>query len=403
MHITIRTLALAAAALLTATAPSRAQRVHDVPARPALWASADTNSANAYYVAGVQRLEREPAVAAAAFYWAERLNPGWADALYGRRIALLLSNQRRMVDYMDDKRYVLNDPEIKGIDSLYLRAVERDPFLHQKLDRPLLMAYWRTIYAEDVRNVTGGEDQALANYALQADIHSSRGAFRAWLDYADGRFPAAIQGYEDALRRATYKTPVRISLARVHFLSGNYAQTAQLLREAIDDERGRDRRDIVRVYESKGVMEFSRAAALEQAGDAAAAREGYGKALTEDLAMWPAHRRLALMALAAGDTTAANAEMALAVEIAPAEADLRYEHGVMLLQSRDVMAAAAELEKAAELDPYYAAPHFLLAYMHDQSDMPQEALQHYRDYLARAAKDDQNRARAEERVAALSK
>ena len=41
--------------------------------------------------------------------------------------------------------------------------------------------------------------------------------------------------------------------------------------------------------------------------------------------------------------------------------------------------------------------------MHDQSDMPQEALQHYREFLARAARDDANRARAEERVAALSK
>jgi tetratricopeptide (TPR) repeat protein len=262
--------------------------------------------------------------------------------------------------------------------------------------------YFRNVFSHSVEANTGQRNDALAEYALQTALQNADPEMKAWLDYASGRFPAAIEGYERALRRATHPNPVRIDLARIHYLSGDFTRAAQYLREAIDDERGRDRRDIVRVYESKGVMEFSRAAALEQGGDAAGAREGYGKALTEDLSMWSAHRRLALMALAAGDTTAANAEMALAVEIAPAEPDLRYEHGVMLLQSRQVMEAAAELEKAAELDPFYAAPHFLLAYMHDQSDMPREALQHYRDYLARAAKDDQNRARAEERVAALA-
>jgi Tfp pilus assembly protein PilF len=403
MHTKTKTLALAAAALLAAITPAHAQRVHDIPPRPALWAGADTNSANIYYVAGVQRLESDPRAAAAAFYWAERLNPGWAQALYGRRVALMMSDQRRLVDYMDGKRNVAGSAEMMAIDSLFLRALQREPFLHQQLDKSMLLMYFRNAFSQTVENNTGQRNDAMAEYALQTALAQADGSMKAWLDYASGRFPAAIEGYERSLRAASHPNPVRIDLARLHYLSGNFARAAQYLREAIDDERGRDRRDIIRVYESKGVMEFSRAAALEEAGDAAAAREGYGKALTEDLAMWPAHRRLALMALAAGDTTAANAEMALAVEIAPAEADLRYEHGVMLLQSRDVMGAAAELEKAAELDPYYAAPHFLLAYMHDQSDMPQEALQHYRDYLARAAKDDQNRARAEERVAALAK
>jgi len=314
----------------------------------------------------------------------------------------MMSDRRRLVDYMDGKRNVAGSPEVVAIDSLVLRALQREPFLHQQLDKPLLLMYFRDAFSQSVQDNTGQRNDALAEYALQGALANADGSMKAWLDYASGRFPAAIEGYERALRGASHPNPIRIDLPRLHYLSGDYARAAQYLREAIDDERGRDRRDIVRVYESKGVMEFSRAAALEAGGDAAAAREGYGKALTEDLAMWPAHRRLALMALAAGDTTAAGAEMALAVEIAPAEPDLRYEHGVMLLRSGDVMGAASELQKAAELDPYYAAPHFLLGLMHDQSDMPQEALQHYRDFLARAARDDTNRARAEERVAALS-
>ncbi|HEX8904763.1 MAG TPA: hypothetical protein VF771_07980, partial [Longimicrobiaceae bacterium] len=96
------------------------------------------------------------------------------------------------------------------------------------------------------------------------------------------------------------------------------------------------------------------------------------------------------------------AEMALAVEIAPAEADLRYEHGVLLLQAQHVVEGAAELQKAAELDPYYAAPHWVLGVVHDQSGMGPEALEHYRAYLSLAARDDANRARAEARVAELA-
>jgi Tfp pilus assembly protein PilF len=398
------TLLAAAAALAVASAgtAASAQRVHQVPARPSLWAGADTNSANVYYLLGVQRLETDPRTSAAAFYWAERLNPGWPQALYGRRIALMMTDEHRLVDYVDGKRSTANDPEVQAIDSLVLRAMQRDPFLHQQLDKQMLMMYFRNVFRDAVQEGTGNRNDALAEYALQSALNNADPEMKAWLDYASGRFPAAIQGYERALHRATHPNPVRIDLARIHYLSGNYAEAARYLREAIDDERGRDRHDIVRVYESKGVMEFSRAAALERGGDAAGAREEYGKALQEDLSFWPAHVRMAEMALAAGDTAAAEAEMALAVEIAPQEADVRYEYGVLLLQARKVMESAEQLQKAAELDPYYAAPHFLLGYMHDQSEMVPEALEHYRTYLSLAAKDDANRAHAEERVAALS-
>ena len=54
-----KTLLVAAAlACGAATAPALAQRVHDVPARPALFAGADTNSAGAYYLAGLQSLDQ---------------------------------------------------------------------------------------------------------------------------------------------------------------------------------------------------------------------------------------------------------------------------------------------------------------------------------------------------------
>jgi tetratricopeptide (TPR) repeat protein len=111
---------------------------------------------------------------------------------------------------------------------------------------------------------------------------------------------------------------------------------------------------------------------------------------------------MAALAAAKGDTATALAELALAVEIAPGEADLRYEYGYLLLASHRALESAAQMTKAAEIDPYYAAPHFFLAAMNDASGMTEDALEHYRAFLARAANDDSHLAQARARVAALS-
>ena len=396
----ILAMTLAVAAACTATA--RAQRVHEVPRRPALWAGADTNSAGAYYLLGVQRLERDARLAAAAFYWAERLNPGWPDALYGRYVALLMTDPHRLEQYEEGRGGIERNPEIRAIDSLYLRAVQRDPFLHRKLEKPYVMMYYRNVYAEAIRRQTGDRDAVVADYLVRQLMNDPDPYVRAWLAYADGRFPAAIQYYEQVLRRSRRPARLRLRLGQIHFLSGNYPEAAEHLRAGIEALRQADRRDVVRVYESKAMLEYSLAAALEQAGQPDAAREAYGRALTEDLAFWPGHRRMGMLAAAKGDTAAALSEMALAVELAPGEPDLLYQYGTLLLAANRVVEAAAQLKKAAELDPYYAAPHYYLGMMHDAATMTDEAVEHYRAFVARAAGDAPNLARARQRLAALT-
>ncbi|HEV7588971.1 MAG TPA: tetratricopeptide repeat protein [Longimicrobium sp.] len=395
-------LALALAAVAACAAAAGAQRVRDVPPRPALWAGADTNSAGAYYLLGVQRLERDARTSAAAFFWAERLAPGWPDALYGRHVALLMSDPHRLERYEQRRGGIERDPEIMAIDSLYLRAVQRDPFLHRKLEKQYQMMYYRNAFAEMIRQETGDRDVTAADYLMRTLMNDNDPYTQAWLAYADGRFPAAIRFYEQVLRRDRHPARLRLRLGQLHYLSGNFAQAAEHLRLGIEALRQVDRRDVVRVYESKAMLEYSLAAALEQAGNAAAAREAYGRALQEDLAFWPGHRRMASLAAASGDTATALSELALAVEIAPNEPDLRYEHGVLLLAAHKVLESAAEMTKAAELDPYFAAPHFYLAAMNDASSMNEDALEHYRHFLARAAQDDAHLAQARQRVAALS-
>jgi hypothetical protein len=68
----------------------------------------------------MEQLDRDPEVAAAAFYWAARLDPTSADAYYGRRCALLLADKWRFQKYIEEDRRTLQSSEVKRIDSLYL-------------------------------------------------------------------------------------------------------------------------------------------------------------------------------------------------------------------------------------------------------------------------------------------
>src|SRR5262249_31280120 len=69
------------------------------PNRPKLPAGADTNDAHAYYDFALSKLNKDDDAAADALYWSTRLEPMWADAFYARRIALLLSDPRRLENY----------------------------------------------------------------------------------------------------------------------------------------------------------------------------------------------------------------------------------------------------------------------------------------------------------------
>ncbi|HET7461497.1 MAG TPA: hypothetical protein VFJ82_09610 [Longimicrobium sp.] len=404
MYRVTRTLAAAALLALAAAPAARAQHVdvHDVPRRPALWAGADTNSANAYYLHGVQRVETDPVTAAAAFYWAERLNPGWPDALYARRVALLMAEPTRLNDYMAGRLYELNKPEVIAIDSLVLRAHQREPFLHSSLEKTLWMAYIRNIYKESTRESVGSADAGLAETWLQADIFNADPSFRAWFDFVSGRYAPAIQGFQRTLRNGHQTTEIRMQLGRAQYLAGQYGEAAVTLADAIARYRANDRRDIVRLYQSKAALEFTRAAALEQLGDTAGATQALARTLEEDLAFWAAHRRLAQRAAERGDAATALSEMALTVELAPQEADLRYEHAALLMLANQLDPAVAELQKAIELDPWYAQPHYLLALLNDQSGVVPDALDHFHRFLELAPRDDPRRANAEARVAALS-
>ncbi|HEX8244075.1 MAG TPA: hypothetical protein VF541_11280, partial [Longimicrobium sp.] len=123
------TLPLCIALLSLAALPAAGQ----MPRRPALPATADTNDAAAYYRQGMARLQSEPRVAADAFWWASRLDPHWADPLYARRAALMMADRRVLLGYYGGVESVWREGAVQAMDSLAAHALEMDPFLNRNL------------------------------------------------------------------------------------------------------------------------------------------------------------------------------------------------------------------------------------------------------------------------------
>ncbi|HEU0014561.1 MAG TPA: hypothetical protein VFQ45_12800 [Longimicrobium sp.] len=389
-----------------AAAPAAAQRPRDEPRRPALPAAADANDPRAYYELGLQLIERRPADAAAAFWWASALNPAWAEPVYARMAATLLADPRLLLRYYSGDRSTLRSPQAQRLDSLYLQALTLDPFLPPRFERELMH---RFILAA----VTGGQtvdptiDMNELRFAIDRYLqdNGTPPSMRARMLTGDGRHMDALRAYEEALRRPERwesKAGLRQERARLFTLVGNQAQALEELRLAVEDQRAAEQRDLVRMYQSKAVLEHSAGTLHERAGDVDAAREAYGRAIAEDMAYHPAHIRLGGLALAAGDTATALSELALAVQVRESNAPGRVVYGALLARLQKLDEAAEQFEAAAELAPYYAEPHFYLGMVRDWQGRSADAVAAYRAFLARATRADPRREQVQAMVDALA-
>jgi tetratricopeptide (TPR) repeat protein len=385
-------------AALGASDVAQAQKGKDEPKRPHLSADADTNNSRSYYDLGLEKLDRDPELAADAFYWAARLDPTSADAFYGRRCALLLADKWRFQKYIEEDRRTLRSSEVKRIDSLYLYSLTINPFLYRKLDVHLFGDYiqnWSEEYARR-NNVSASEVRFAVEREIQQDASVS---MRAWRAYGDGRFPEALRLYAEAIKHARYKAGLRADRGRLFFQLGQADSALAELTLALDEMRKTDKKDLVYVYESKALLEHSIGLIHQRLGTDAAAKEAFGRALQEDLSYFPAHVQLAYIGINARDTSMALSEMDLAVQIRPDDAMLRYTYGYALGTSGRYADAEVQLRKAIEADPYYAASYFVLGQVLDALGKLDDASAQYKTFLARASLQDLRRKEAEERVA----
>lgn len=394
-RFSVRTLALALTLAAVSAVPAQAQRRAETPRRPAL-ASADTNDARAYLQFATQNINSRPAEAANAFYWAYQLDPGSAEALYGRYVAVLISNPRRLVNYWNADRRTVRSPEVLAVDSLYFRALTMDPFLYRRFEAPMLRTYLRQLIREDGDGAMLPE--ALIEREVNAYMFDAGPWWKAVEAYGAGRYQEALTYYDEALARARPRSRVRAERGRLFAHVGNNESAMEEFGHALTEMRREDERDLVFLYESKALMEHGIALLHERMGNRDAAREAYGRALTEDLAFYPAHVRLGLLALAAGDTATAVGELDLAAQAAGADPSVHYTYGAMLAQLGRLDDAAAQLARASELAPYFADPYFAMGVVRDGQGNLDAAREAYQRFLDRAARGHRRRALAEQRL-----
>jgi tetratricopeptide (TPR) repeat protein len=385
--LVLATLALSAAALPPLAHPLTAQRLGPPMSRPKLRDVTDTNDAQAYYNAGLNSFRNDPFYAGAAFYWAARIDPSWGDPLYARRAALLAQKQNLLTALMNGSSRRSRSKELQALDSLQARALMLNPFMFRRLDEQLFMTY-----------LTGGDRTANLSFEISTWMMQAPPATRGWYAYSLGQFDRALKFYADAMDREREKAWLHIERARILGMRNDVDNAVAEFTLALEELRKKDDKSLVVLYDSKAQAEFSMAVLLEGAGQMDLARDAYGRALQEDLAYYPAHMRLGLLALGQGDTTAAMSELALAAQIASGEPLIRYMNGYVLGAAKHPEEAIVELKKAVELEPYYALPNLVLGAQYEALSKGPEALAAYQRFLATASARDPQRGYAERRV-----
>ena len=191
---------------------------------------------------------------------------------------------------------------------------------------------------------------------------------------------------------------MHLDRARIFGLRNKVDSATAEFKNALDEMRKKDQKDLVVFYNSKALAEYSIAVLLEGSGNTAGAREAYGRALTEDLSYYPAHMRLGLVSLGLKDTTGAMSELALASQLAPNEPHIRFVNGIVLAMCNHFDESIAELKKAIALEPYYALPYLRLGQVNETLGKAKEAAEAYDGFLKRANANDTQRAFAQEHL-----
>ena len=402
--------------LALAFLPALAQKGAKVPKRPKLPAGADTNDAAAYWHHGQLMLANDPWEAGDAFFWAIQINPTWADGYYGRWVALLLADPDRLAALQEGDAGAAGKTEVRQIDSLRLKALTLNPFLFERLERTM-------IEQSIAKQVPAGVARGQVELEL-ATMWNKEPYSRAISAYTRGNFPVALAGYDTAIANiiqhdkdhppkpkdkeeeeaSTADAIAKIHLARgkIFYLAGNYESAYVELTKASLGKQLSDKKHVVRVYESKAILQQSIGLTFERLHKADSAREAYGRALLEDLSYAPAHLALSSLALSQSDTAQALTELDLATQMSPNDPATAYTYGRALIYAGKDARALEQLKHSVELDKWFAAPHALMAFIYDGSDYREEALAEWITFLSLAVPNDPYAPKARERIAALT-
>ena len=398
----MRALPLAACLLiLSATAASAQAGGAKIPRRPRLPAGADTSDAFAYYQLGLSAVGADPEQAAAAFYWARRLQPDAAVVWYSERVARLLASPDLLQGYFEDDRRTLQSAEMKQLDTLEIRALSIDPFIPRQLDELLVMTYVTNSVHDELRR--HGEEVSTLDiqYYVQSALHDAGPEESAELAFGQGQYRMAADLWSRAARHHRKDGRYRMWRARALFLLGELDSAHVELDSGLATARRSDAEKMKFVYDSKAMWQYEVGRILEMQGRDSAAREAYQQALVEDLSFYPAHARLASVAMRTGDTATALTELQRAVEIKDDDFASQLGLGTVLASRRDTAKAAEHLRRAAEIEPWVPQPHLVLGDARRVAGDRDGAVTEYRRFLALAARRNGDYETVRARLAAL--
>ncbi len=341
------------------------------PGRPALDRSADRNDWIAYFDYGAAAIRTRPHRADSAFYWASRLDPSRAEPLFGRWVAFWLQDIGRFEAYLADRPQTLASPEVVRADSFYRRSLERNPFVAQNL-------------------------RILPYAALPGQWVADVGT-QGWLAYAKGDYQQALERFGRLLARNADKyVGVHYYRALAFVPMHRFDSAGAEMKAMIATLRRRDTTGTTsHVYDSKELVEYGIGLLALVQGDNDSARAAFERALQENLGFAPAHAELGNLALARRDWTAAAAEYAEAVELAPADGWIRSRYGAVLANIGRPAEAVTELRRAIELEPDYADSYLSLGNALEATGDRSGAIGAFQAFLSRAPR------RAAEQIAAV--
>ncbi|HEX8903707.1 MAG TPA: tetratricopeptide repeat protein [Longimicrobiaceae bacterium] len=353
-HSIITRIALVAAAAALWTGVAAAQSA--LP--PQLPAGADPKDWNAYFDRGVALLRPSPTEADEMFRWASRIDPTRAEPYFGRWVAFHLHDSDRFVRYMEWDESVMRNPAVIAADSFHIRAMVRNPFVHQGL---AVLLY----------------DALPGNYGTSMYT-------RAYLEYAEGTLDKAVYDLKLLIQRQPRMFRAREILAQALVAQGQFDSARVQMDSVVAALRRQDERQLTRVYESKSLLLYGIGLLQLAQNRPAEAREAMAQAVLEDASKWYTHRGLALALTAAGQHAEAVEEYRAALELSAADPVLLQEYGEALSAAGDHAAAIEQLERAVALSPYWAEPWLSLGNAHLRAGNAAGAIGAFNGYLQRA-------------------
>jgi tetratricopeptide (TPR) repeat protein len=349
-----RFLLLALAAVLAT--PLAAQKAPKPIEPPKLDTRADPNDAESYMEYG-RRKDVSWKKTLEAFQWAQKLQPDDIGILAMVQQAFWYRQPPQWrSEYWQDAAYVMKSKEAKFLDSLRYEVAIRNPM------------YYLRGPCYRLPGIEGHDDDWEAASFL--------------FDY--GCYKESAARYAKAIARHPRVLGMRMTRAHALYRSGQFGEAVTELQTVLDTLRSRDRKYLAHQYESRAIIEFMIATAHLRMSDTHAAREAYGRALTEDLSLYWVHARLAELALSENDTRTAIAEYEQAVALKENDGVLLHDYGVALSAAGQFAEAEPHFRRAIELEPHFSTAYYNLAMSLDRQDKRAEARTAYDEFLHRA-------------------